>query len=73
MFRLYMYFVSRNSLMKMIAVIDFLHPQWSEVRTKSSQCIIVAYVNLEHHQVFIIQVLWPKKKKVLNFIRKTNN
>lgn len=58
--------------MKMIAVIGFLHPQWSEVRTKSSQCIIVAYVNLEHHQVFIIQVLW-QKKKVLNFIRKTNN
>lgn len=68
-----MYFVSRNSLVKMIAVIGFLHPQWSEVRTKSSQCIIVAYVNLEHHQVFIIQVLWQKKKKVLNFIRKTNN
>lgn len=43
------------------------------MRTKSSQCIIVAYVNLEHHQVFIIQVLWQKKKKVLNFIRKTNN
>lgn len=59
--------------MKMIAVIDFLHLQWSEVRTQSSQCIIVAYVNLEHHQVFIIQVLWPKKKKKKFFIRKTNN
>lgn len=56
--------------MKMIAVIDFLHPQWSEVRTKSSQCIIVAYVNLEHHQVFIIQVLWPKKKKSFKFYKK---
>lgn len=64
-----MYFVSRKSLMKMRAIVDFLHPQSSEVRTKSSQCIIGAYVNWEHHQVFIIQVLWPKKK-VLKFIRK---